>query len=542
MRLANRSHFRGIHKFILQRIYILFICSIFASCSNVPNELKLAEQLMEESPDSALQILQRLTPANYKSPSHRALYGLILFEVLDKKDKPLQPDSLIDFSINYYLAENDKLNLAKGYFFKARMYRKRQRFEDAVTLYLKSLDLINSTDNYFLLGRIYSEMGDMCMMQKDYSGSLKKISKAVEYFNKAGNKVEASYRVVSIGKIYHFQKDFKKAQEYYTQALSITSDSLLLGFAFQEIGINYYWAKQYDSAQYYLRKSLRFPSKGTNHAIRCFNLADLMYNIGKLDSAATYALISLKYPGTYYNRRDCYRILTNCEYWKNDIERMGKYMSLYQDYTDSVRKIEIQSKASVLENLHNNTQETTGTKRSMIWTVSMLFIVIMLSVIIVYLLIQRNNLRKKQLDVYKQELNHKQEFVNQNISRKITETLEAQAEARKNASPEERTRLDKELYQKCLHLDNWDAFSREMNHAFNQIVDALQTDYSGITHKEIIWCCLHLLDIPNADRILLLNATTDSMYKLKQRLAQKMNLKSTKKLDTELKRISNLPV
>ena len=117
-----------------------------------------------------------------------------------------------------------------------------------------------------------------------------------------------------------------------------------------------------------------------------------------------------------------------------------------------------------------------------------------------------------------------------------------QTEARRSASPEERAELDKELYEKCLHLSNWDTFSCEMNHAFNQIVDVLQSDYSGITQKEITWCCLHLLDITNADRILLLNATTDSIYKLKQRLAQKMNLKSTKELDKELKRISNLQI
>ena len=108
---------------------------------------------------------------------------------------------------------------------------------------------------------------------------------------------------------------------------------------------------------------------------------------------------------------------------------------------------------------------------------------------------------------------------------------------RKNATPEERMLLDKELYEKCLHLSNWDVFSYEMNHAFNQIVETLQNDFSGITQKEISWCCFHLLDIPQADRLLLLDATTDSLYKLKQRLAQKMHLKSTKELDLFLKQL-----
>ena len=371
---------------------------------------------------------------------------------------------------------------------------------------------------------------------------LKKISTSIDYFNKAGNKVEAGYRVVTIGKIYRFRKDFETAHKYFKKAISIASDSLLQGFAYQEIGINYYWAKQYDSAQFYLRRSLQFPFKGPNYSIRCFYLADLLYNCLQYDSAFCYAQLALKYPSNFFNQRDCYRILANTEYYQGDFEKMGFYMSKYQDCSDSVRKVEIQSKASLLENLHNNNQETTSTKRNMIWTVSMSVLVLLFLVVIVYLLFQRNKMKKSQLDVYKQELNQKQEFVNQSLYKKIAETRESQAEARRYASPAERTRLDKELYEKCLHLSNWDAFSCEMNHAFNQIVDVLQSDYSGITQKEITWCCLHLLDIPNADRILLLNATTDSLYKLKQRLAQKMNLGSTKELDAFLKVFANLKV
>ncbi|HEY6914220.1 MAG TPA: hypothetical protein VI413_06040, partial [Paludibacter sp.] len=459
----------------------------------------------------------------------------LYFDALDRKDKQLGPDSLIDFSINHYLSENNKLNLAKCYFLKARMYNKRQRFEDAGTYYLKSLDFLNSTDNFLLLGIIYSDLADICVLQKEHCESLKNVLKSVDYFNKAGNKVETAYRVVTIGKIYRFRKNYKISHKYYKQALSITSDPMLQGFAFQEIGINYYFAKQNDSAQYYLSKSLQFPYKGTNYAVRCFYLADLLYSITQYDSAFSYAKLALKYPSTFFNQRECYRILANSEYHRGEFEKMGFYISKYQECVDSVRKVEIQSKVTMLEKLHNNNQEASGTERSMNWTVSIFVIVLLFSSVIVYLLFRRNSIKKKQLDVYKRELNQKQEFVSQNLSRKISETRNSQTEVRRNASPEERAELDTELYQKCLHLGNWNTFSCEMNHAFNQIVEVLQSDYSGITQKEITWCCLHLLDIPNADRILLLNATTDSIYKLKQRLAQKMNLKSTKELDAFLK-------
>lgn len=91
--------------------------------------------------------------------------------------------------------------------------------------------------------------------------------------------------------------------------------------------------------------------------------------------------------------------------------------------------------------------------------------------------------------------------------------------------------LDIELYNNALYLSSWEDFNREMNHAFNNIIVVLNTEYPTITRKEIVRCCLHLLDIPHTDRMLLLELSSDSLYKLKQRMAQKLNLKSTKELD-----------
>jgi len=531
---SNQILLYSIGKFFL----ILSFCLV-SSCSLVPNELKLAEKLMETKPDSALHILQNLPPNHYSSESNRALYGLLLFQVLDKLDRPLQPDSLIDFSINFYSNQNDRPHLAQSYYYKARAKKKKQRYEDAANLYIVVIDLLKSTDNDLLLGRVYLDIGDICSIQHDYKEALLKYQLAFDNFKTAKNNNYLNITLISIGKIYHFQKKYKIAQLYYRRVLSRADDLIVLGSCYQEIGLDFYWQKKFDSAQFNISKSLRYPFKGTNYCLRCLFYGDLLFDLGQMDSSAKYALLSLKYPGTYYQRRDCYRILTNYEYTRNDLKQMGKCMSLYQDYTDSVRTLETQTKATLQVNLHNTTQETQGTKRNMIWIVSVLLCVLLVGIIGFLMLHRRNKLRKHQLDLYKQELTSKQVFVNQNLSNKIEEARGLQKELRKKASAGEREKLDKELYEQSLHVSNWDAFSNEMNHAFNNIVDVLLERYPAITHKEIIWCCLQLLDVPNSDRILILDATAHSLYKLKQRLAQKLNLKSTKELDTFLQELSS---
>ncbi|MDD4968254.1 MAG: tetratricopeptide repeat protein [Paludibacter sp.] len=494
---------------------------------------------MESDPDSALHILQHMhTDKLMMSSSDRALYGLILFQALDKNSKPLQPDSVINFSVNYYLEANDKPHLAKSYYYKARVYKQAQRFDDATILYLKALDLTQNFKDNIMLGKIYSDMGDICIIQKDYNESLVKYQQSIKYFIGEGKKVEASYRIISVGKVYHFLKDYKKAQQYYTQALSHTKDSLLQGIAYQEIGINYYWAKQYDSAQYFLRKSIKYPYHGTNYAIRCYNLADLFFDINKYDSAFNYATLALKYPSTFYNQRDCYRILANTEYIRGDLKQIAFYMSKYQDCTDSVRRIELQTKTSVLEDMHQTNGAFSKSKHFLLILACIIPLIILFSLFIVYRLRKRNKGKEEQLEQAEEKLIKKQGLLRDSLIQKIEENKAIHIPAYKKATLSQRELMDKEIYNSCLHVNDWEVFKKLMNQTFNNLVDTLENKYTDINHKEMIWCCLFLLNVPTPDLSLVLESQPGSLYKLKQRLTQKMNLTSTKDLDQLLRNLS----
>jgi len=523
----------------LRSILFLISCIFMYSCSLMPNEIKTAERIMESDPDSALHILQHIhTDKLMMSSSDRALYGLLLFQALEKNSKPLKPDSVINFSVNYYQGTNDKMHLARSYYFKAKIYKQSQRFEDATLLYLKALDLDQNSKDYILLGKIYSDMGDICTIQKDYNESLKKIQLAIECFNRAGDTIESSYKVIDIGRIYRFLKDYKKAQSYYKLALSQTNDSLLQGSAYQEMGTNYYWAKKYDSAQYFLHKSLKFQYKGTNYAIRCYNLADLFFDIKQYDSASHYALLALKYPTTYFNQRDCYRILANTEYIRGDLKQIAFYMTKYQDSSDSVRKIETQTKSSVLEDLHQTNGAFSKSKHFLLILGCIIPLIILLSLFIVYRLRKRNKGKEEQLEQAEEKLIKKQSLLRDRLIQKIEENKAIQLPAYKKVPLSQRDLMDKEIYNACLHVNDWDAFKKLMNQTFNNLIETLETKYTDINRKEMMWCCLFLLNVPTPDLSLVLDSQPGSLYKLKQRLTQKMNLASTKDLDQLLRNLS----
>jgi len=518
------------------RLFLPLFCLLFIGCSLSPNELRTAERIMENHPDSALHILQQMSPKRYKSESNHALYGLLLFQVLDKNDKKLQPDSLIDFSIKYYQHQNDNPHLATCYFYKGHIFRLAQRYDEATVMYLKSLDCLQNKNDFALMGKIYADMGDICSIQKDYKEALKKYQLSVDCYKHANKTIDASYIILDIGRTFHFAKNYKTALQYYRHALSQTADSMLRGAALQEIGINYYYSKKYDSAQYYLRQSLRYPYKSTNYAIRCFTLADLFFDIAQYDSAYQYASIALKYRATFFIQRESYRILVNVEYLRKDIKQMGKYMQQYQIYTDSIRKIESQTKSTVLESLHNTSVETNKTKQQNTLITWLAILVIGTSIFIYYLLNKRSkhekHINEQQFSQQKLSI-HKEVVLKHRVALlyKIETIKGEQAIERKKASPLEKEQLDKKLYNHLVHLDDPVFFFREMDTILNNLVSKLNSMDKGITSKEMTWCCLHLLNIPGPDILVLLDYKAQSLIKLKQRLAQKINLANTYELN-----------
>jgi hypothetical protein len=267
-------------------------------------------------------------------------------------------------------------------------------------------------------------------------------------------------------------------------------------------------------------------------------LADLYFDTNQYDSAFLYATKALKYPSTFFNQRDCYRILANTQYLRNDIKQTAFFMAKYQDCSDSVRKVETQTKTTVLEDIHSASQTASKTKQYLIVLAWVIPVIIIISLLIVMRLRKRNKGKEIELHEAEVQINKKQSLLITNLQLKIQETRDQQAFAYKKASPAQRTQMDKELYIASLHTNDWPVFKKLMNSTFNNMIDVLEKTYPDVTTKEMTWACLTLLDITTPDIALILDSQPGSMYKLKQRLTQKLQLKSTKELDQLIQNIA----
>ena len=150
----------------------------------------------------------------------------------------------------------------------------------------------------------------------------------------------------------------------------------------------------------------------------------------------------------------------------------------------------------------------------------------------------RNQTKETELSKAKETISEKQIILRDNLIRKIEETKTEKASLMKGLSIKEKEAILLEIYNRCLQLENWNKFSKLMNQTFNNLIQNIEKGYPEINQKEIVWICLFLLNITLADVALILDCQIGSLYKLKQRLAQKMNLSSTKELELALHNMS----
>lgn len=138
---------------------IMTLVLLLASCGRheVREELRTAESVIENTPDSSLQIISKLD-YNTLNDESRALYGLIYTAGRCKCSLPVDTDTLIDFSIEHYNKTGDNLHLANAIYYKGSVIYKKKDYL-ASAKYLKQAEALSEKlDDELLRNKIYERI------------------------------------------------------------------------------------------------------------------------------------------------------------------------------------------------------------------------------------------------------------------------------------------------------------------------------------------------------------------------------------------------
>ena len=527
---------------LLRILYLLFAVILFTtSCSRTNDRLLQAEQLIESSPDSAMAILNKYS-YNKLSDKDKALYGLLYTEIKLSKKIILQSDTLINFSIKYYEKENEPDRIASCYLYKGRLLKYAFQYEKAMDYYLKAIDNTDKNTSKALLGRVNFDMADIYSFQSDYSLARNKYIISYNYYVSVGFKKQAFYSLLNIGRTYNSSKQFNKAATYYRKISNYCNDSILKGDLYQEIGQNFYEYNKLDSAYTYLIQSVKYPFIGGNKAIRLNFLAKVYFDFGKYDSSFYFANQAFKFSPDLKVQRESYRIMTNCEFIKGSTKNVTKYMNKYVSLGDTIRKIELQTKGSYIETMHN-TQRKVAKSLSWIWYLLVLVLLIFVLAILFYVRKHRKGIQtiktieEKQLVQKKESVQEIVERTKEALHKSLKEKRIELTKKIKQNTPEGRREMILQLYDESVHFKNKQHFKNEMDNTLNNLYSKLETSYPKLKTKEKQWACLNMLDIPKDDCIQLLDFNTESFKKMRQRFAQKIGVDTVTNIDAVLKKI-----
>ncbi len=546
------------NKYLLLIVVCIGFGSFWACQPSVNGRLQNAERLMKSKPDSAFLFLVDLRGeyAGMNEPE-RALFGYLYFRAWDERGRNDSVDvAQIDFAIDYYAAHPDRKRLAECYVLRACAFEERAAYTEAINNLLKAKDIAETLPDHILLGRIYADLGHISAFFEKYDKALDYFNLSIRNYEQDGNTGNAARVHMAIGWLYGSTKNYTEALPHTLKALSVIKDSLTTGDLLEDMGDYHLENEAYDSAYYYFRESLLYPAYKTNYSIRYYGLAKLFFEIGQYDSSRVYIDRAMSAPVDIAYRANCYRLLAGIASETGTKRELEQYVALYQGCQDSVNKRKRQPQIDIVEKIYQSDVEKANIKNQRSWLVAGIIAILLVGGGIFVCLCRRNRKKQEsvdfyrgkhteghelynevqqQVDVYKAELRRKHDLLLAQLKQEVEITRERYADRRKKASsPQERRAIDRAIYHEVLQVDNEQAFMEKMNQLLSNLPHRLQSDYPAISYRQIVWCCLFILDINTMDIALIMGYTPASLYKFKQRLSKKLHFENVRKLEQML--------
>lgn len=286
--------------------------------------------------DSALTILEDITPSCLDTELSKAWYALLLTQAADEKCVTHTNDSLIRIAVDYFDSFGDVLQQAKAHYYWGRFFQDRDDIERAVREFLTAIPLAEKAKDYELNILLRSNLGFLCRenglqeaadslykqvmelaeAHKDSlrlatslvnradiyiengegyydiaEGYLKRASMLAENFENCYNK-DIIYR--SLGYLFEYQGKLQDAIFWANKGMVFDEDTLQRQGCYLVLGSVYAWSGQYDSARVYLNRCF-YSENYYTIANAYMRLSEVAKALGDSDEALEYELKYITY-------------------------------------------------------------------------------------------------------------------------------------------------------------------------------------------------------------------------------------------------------
>jgi len=271
--------------YILIALLLLMVaCGRPSGNAPLSAELQRAEDLMYPHPDSALHILQAMTPP--EDELNRATWALLMTQAKYKCFVD-QSDSLVNIAHDYFASSNNPERNALALYLKGGLLYDNNQYEEALDYYLDADKEVEKFSNDTLGFLIDSHICMIYAYQKLYDYAIEYAWKSNEHAKKSQ---DIEYVILSYIRIARANSSINldEATKCYEKAISIAYEHRIFNMestALSEVTDIYQKQKNYDKALSSIRRGIKI-GKTTDQ--KYLILGDLFRVMNQSDSAYYY--------------------------------------------------------------------------------------------------------------------------------------------------------------------------------------------------------------------------------------------------------------
>ena len=377
----------------------------FTGCYNREQTPRLseAEKLMQNNPDSALAILQKLKPEGNRA--EQARYALLYSEALEKKQMKVTDDSLIRQAWQYYKHyPKDLRHQCKTLYYWGRIKLRTGDKPGALRLFLKIEKKLTDTDESYYKGLLYRQIGEVYYAQMNYNRAYHYFRESRNNFRQSENLREETEATLDMAAATYHSKDVEKAIRLYSSALDLAdeqkSDKLAKSSLTNLASLYVISGKKQIPHDLLLRIELS-ARKDTLYGYH--TLVDVQLLKNHMDSARHYLKLAETHTTDIRDMANLYYTAYRIEAQSKNFEKATENIHRYIYLTDSLTRSNMQFSAGMVEREYFQEQSAFAEyrmKNRTILEISSIIIVILLSGIAWYIIRQRMRLQRERTDRY----------------------------------------------------------------------------------------------------------------------------------------------
>ena len=518
----------------LLKTYFFLVSSVLllGACSGYDNRnaclLSHIDSLLDVRPDSALRMLQSVSPDSLADRNERAYYGLLLVQAKYKNYLPLKDDTLSQALATYYGETGNRAMQARAYYNLGCVYTDREEFDHAFRAYHEAARLARQENDKLTLCRTYNNMAHICLTQgmPERADSL---YAAVETLaRQTGDSIRLAEALLRRG-IYQLslgQEAYPQAKQLIWQGYELAQkeqSTAILHLAFSSLYMLHRFLDQNREALEVARRFVAMPSDDTARSRAWLFLGDAYYQQNQYDSAAVCLKRALDTDDYQVKKNTCALLARIAEKegdWKKAVhwnDELKRHQLKQQDLRHTVELAVAAREVELNESMRLQTEESFPISYVII---SLLFLCLG---VMVWMLFRKRNSHTNPIP---QEKVHEEQ--------PAWNFTAFQQGIRKTASFAKAIKIleyHKQYEEYSQHWTTADTlnFFQEVNTLLPGYRTALQTKYPALSIQDTFLCMLYLAGLKDGQIGILIERDKSSVIRKRQGiLRQKMGQGQTK--------------